>query len=175
MPPAAALECERTGWTLLMIATLAPASAAARAARWPASPAPMIRTSWEGMRGVILFQRNIKAGDGAADARTMPSKEDIRLLWLASIPMYVFGGLTILAVLAAPDPDPSDHTSLLVMAGVYLLSGAVLWRAGPRRGLVRAAPLWGILTISATVAVVQPIGAAPFFYLWPLLGTAYFL
>ena len=24
MPPAAALECERTGWTLLMIATVAP-------------------------------------------------------------------------------------------------------------------------------------------------------
>ena len=26
MPPAAAFECERTGWTLLMIATVAPAS-----------------------------------------------------------------------------------------------------------------------------------------------------
>src|SRR5436305_14753402 len=50
MPPAAALECERTGWTLLMIATVAPASAAASAARWPARPAPMMRTSWLGMR-----------------------------------------------------------------------------------------------------------------------------
>src|SRR5688572_4390510 len=49
MPPAAATECERTGWTLLMIATVAPASAAARAARWPAKPAPMIRTSCEGI------------------------------------------------------------------------------------------------------------------------------
>src|SRR3954469_20076665 len=49
IPPAAALECERTGWTLLMIATVAPDRAAARAARWPASPAPMIRTSCAGM------------------------------------------------------------------------------------------------------------------------------
>src|SRR2546421_2549228 len=49
MPPAAALECERTGWTLERIATVEPCSAAARAARWPASPAPMIRTSCEGM------------------------------------------------------------------------------------------------------------------------------
>src|SRR4029079_14883118 len=49
MPPAAALECERTGWTLDMMATVAPASAAARAARWPASPAPMIRTSCAGV------------------------------------------------------------------------------------------------------------------------------
>src|SRR3954447_20131823 len=49
MPPAAALECDRTGWTLLMIATVAPERAAASAARWPARPAPMINTSWEGM------------------------------------------------------------------------------------------------------------------------------
>ena len=48
MPPAAATECERTGWTLEMIATVAPVWAAASAARWPARPAPMIRTSCEG-------------------------------------------------------------------------------------------------------------------------------
>src|SRR3954447_18240458 len=57
MPPAAATECERTGWTLLMIATVAPASAAARAARWPASPAPMINTSWAGIRAGTLSRR----------------------------------------------------------------------------------------------------------------------
>ena len=55
MPPAAALECERTGWTLLTIATEAPASAAARAARWPARPAPMMRTSWLGMGGAESY------------------------------------------------------------------------------------------------------------------------
>src|SRR4051794_5621798 len=51
MPPAAALECDRTGCTLLMIATVAPALAAARAARCPARPAPMMRTSCAGMGG----------------------------------------------------------------------------------------------------------------------------
>src|SRR5207248_995430 len=50
MPPAAATECERTGWTLLITATLAPACAAASAARWPARPAPIMRMSCEGMR-----------------------------------------------------------------------------------------------------------------------------
>src|ERR1022692_4792309 len=49
MPPAAATEWERTGWTLLTIATLEPACAAARAARWPARPAPMMSTSCDGM------------------------------------------------------------------------------------------------------------------------------
>ncbi len=45
IPPCAALEWERTGWTLLMIPTDTPCSAAARAARWPARPAPITRTS----------------------------------------------------------------------------------------------------------------------------------
>src|SRR5680860_1736244 len=66
MPPAAALECDRTGWTLLMIATVAPERAAASAARWPARPAPMINTSWEGMR-----QESI-GGTGCAVLRPRP-------------------------------------------------------------------------------------------------------
>src|SRR5215207_10843449 len=62
MPPAAALECERIGWTFDMIATVAPASAAARAARWPARPAPMIRTSCSGMGAAILLDRYPASG-----------------------------------------------------------------------------------------------------------------
>src|SRR2546421_6683885 len=50
MPPWAAFEWDRTGWTLDRIPTAAPASAAARAARWPARPAPITSTSWSGMR-----------------------------------------------------------------------------------------------------------------------------
>ena len=60
MPPWAAFECERTGWTLEMIPTDAPSSAAARAARWPARPAPMTRTSCWGIfgeAGAILWKR----------------------------------------------------------------------------------------------------------------------
>src|SRR4051794_37953043 len=67
MPPAAATECERTGWTLLMIATVAPLSAAARAARWPARPAPMIRTSWAGMRPGLYKPSGDSGRQGAAD------------------------------------------------------------------------------------------------------------
>src|SRR3954447_20082820 len=51
IPPWAAFEWERTGWTLEMIPTDEPSSAAARAARCPARPAPMTRTSCWGIRG----------------------------------------------------------------------------------------------------------------------------
>src|SRR3954451_6728763 len=55
MPPCAAFECERTGWTLAMIPTDAPSSAAASAARCPASPPPITSTSCEGMKASILL------------------------------------------------------------------------------------------------------------------------
>src|SRR2546423_7196002 len=54
MPPAAATEWERTGWTFEMIATDAPASAADSAARWPARPAPMISTSCDGTTPILF-------------------------------------------------------------------------------------------------------------------------
>ncbi len=50
IPPCAALECERTGWTLERMPTDTPSSAAARAARMPARPAPITRTSCWGIR-----------------------------------------------------------------------------------------------------------------------------
>ncbi len=71
MPPAAALECDRTGWTLLMIATVAPERAAASAARWPARPAPMINTSWEGMamESIGGTGRDVPRAQGSAAVR----------------------------------------------------------------------------------------------------------
>src|SRR6476469_3434064 len=57
MPPWAAFEWERTGWTLLMIPTDTPSSAAARAARWPASPAPITSTSWDGTGADAIPQK----------------------------------------------------------------------------------------------------------------------
>src|SRR4051812_37090129 len=46
MPPSAAPEWLRVGWSFEIIATSAPASCAAIAARMPAQPAPTTRTSW---------------------------------------------------------------------------------------------------------------------------------
>jgi diguanylate cyclase (GGDEF)-like protein len=39
---------------------------------------------------------------------------------------------------------------------------------------MRASYLWGIVLVGAVVAVAKPIGATPFFYLWPVLFGAYF-
>src|SRR3954469_16682549 len=62
MPPCAAFECERTGWTLARMPTDTPSSAAASAARCPARPAPITSTSWEG----ILLTGLLAGGPAAA-------------------------------------------------------------------------------------------------------------
>src|SRR4051794_16011959 len=93
MPPWAALEWERTGWTLLMIPTDTPSSAAARAARWPASPAPITRTSWDGTGADAIAENpdcvvGIRhfvirhVGSALGGGRGYPSADTSRL-WLA--------------------------------------------------------------------------------------------
>src|SRR3954470_22195880 len=67
MPPWAALECERTGWTFDRIPTEAPCSAAASAARCPASPAPITSTSVWGKARASLWDAFQRARSGGFD------------------------------------------------------------------------------------------------------------
>jgi diguanylate cyclase (GGDEF)-like protein len=96
-------------------------------------------------------------------------------MWKVGIGMFLLGALTLVAVVPAPDPDASDHPALLAMAGYNALCAVVLTLVGPRWRVVQVAPLVGIFNVSALVAIAEPVGATPFFYLWPLLQTAYFL
>src|SRR5262252_200495 len=57
MPPSAAPECERVGWSLEIIATSAPASWASIAARIPAQPAPTTSTSCFAITELTLAHR----------------------------------------------------------------------------------------------------------------------
>ena len=82
---------------------------------------------------------------------------------------------TALAVLALPDPDPSDHAAIAAIAGVLALTALAQGLAGPANRLVYLTPFWGVLCVSALVVVARPLGAMPLFYLWPLLQAAYFL
>src|SRR6266536_6153610 len=103
MPPAAALECERTGWTLLMIATLAPALAAARAPRCPASPAPMMRTSCAGMarKPIWTLRRTIRRPVATADPiRVMVVDDQSDLRFLVGV---ILGDHADIAIVAEAD------------------------------------------------------------------------
>jgi diguanylate cyclase (GGDEF)-like protein len=89
--------------------------------------------------------------------------------------MFLLGSTTLLATLTLPDPDPSDHHAIKIIAGLLALGAVAAWTGGAqRRWLVRFYVVYGILLVSALMAVARPIEATPFFYLWPMLFSAYF-
>ena len=96
-------------------------------------------------------------------------------MWRFGLIAFVVGAVTALTVLTLPDPDPSDHTAIAVIAGVLALSAGVLALVGPDSRLGYLTPFWGVLCVSALVVFARPLGAMPLFYLWPLMQAAYFL
>jgi diguanylate cyclase (GGDEF)-like protein len=103
-----------------------------------------------------------------------PSSADEMMRWVGVL-MFVLGSAVLLATLPMPDPNTSDHPAIIVIAGLSIL-GAVfvgLLRPG-RRWVSRIAVIYGVLLVSALMAVTRPIEATPFFYLWPMVFSAYF-
>src|SRR3954463_13621760 len=79
MPPWAALECERTGWTFDRIPTETPSSAAASAARCPARPGPITSASGRGKAGASLWERVFQAQtDNARGTRMDGDRQVVR-------------------------------------------------------------------------------------------------
>jgi len=90
--------------------------------------------------------------------------------------MLGVGAVTLAAVLTAPDPDPSDHRALLTCAGVFAVVATLLalWRGAPDLVLHLICPL-GTLATTVAMALAEPVGLTPIFYLLPMLLAGYFL
>lgn len=101
--------------------------------------------------------------------------EDYRQMRVTGTVEYIAGAATLLLVTLMPDPDASDHTAYRVLALIGLLLGALRCTAPQRLAVVRGSILVGIVYIAAIIAVARPVGPTPFFFLWPMLTTAYFL
>jgi len=101
--------------------------------------------------------------------------EDFGFVRRVGVAMFLLGAATLLGTLPLPDPDTSDHPAIKIIAGLLAL-GAVVAALTPshRRRMVRLYVVYGILLVSALMAVTRPIEATPFFYLWPMLFSAYF-
>ncbi len=90
--------------------------------------------------------------------------------------MLGVGAVTLAAVLTAPDPDPSDHRSLLTCAAIFALVATILavWRSAPDVVLHLICPL-GTVATSVAMGLAEPVGLTPIFYLLPMLLAGYFL
>jgi diguanylate cyclase (GGDEF)-like protein len=100
---------------------------------------------------------------------------DLAFMCRVSAAMLLLGAGTRLATLPLPDSDASNHAAIAAIAGLLALGAVVVWTLGrERRSVLRISAIYGIFLISALVAVTRPIGPTPFFYLWPVLFSAYF-
>ncbi len=91
------------------------------------------------------------------------------------VTMFLLGSSALLATLSLPDPDTSDHSAIRLIAGLLGLGAIFIWTLRPnRRWVSRVAVIYGILLVSALMAVTRPLEATPFFYLWPMVFSAYF-
>jgi diguanylate cyclase (GGDEF)-like protein len=106
---------------------------------------------------------------------TLTPSTDFRFMRRMGIAMFLVGCLTLLATLSLPDPNPSDHTAIEVLAALLAL-GAVFVAANrlERIWIVHVWVLYGIVLVSALMAITRPIEATPFFYLWPIVFSGYF-
>jgi diguanylate cyclase (GGDEF)-like protein len=103
-----------------------------------------------------------------------PRAAESLMRWVA-VAMFVLGSATLLATLPLPDPNTSDHPAIRIIAGLLALGAVVVWTLLPgRRWIARVTVIYGILLVSALMAVTRPIEATPFFYLWPMVFSAYF-
>jgi diguanylate cyclase (GGDEF)-like protein len=89
--------------------------------------------------------------------------------------LFGAGAVTLGAVLGAPDPDVTDHTALGACAVAYGLAALVLLLWRPPTLLLHAICPLGTVAATAAVALSEPVGLTPVFYLWPMLVAAYFL
>jgi diguanylate cyclase (GGDEF)-like protein len=117
-----------------------------------------------------LFASAAARDDLSAD----PHAAEHLMRWVG-VAMFLLGSATLLATLPLPDPDTSDHPAIRIIAGLLALGAVIVAVLRPgRRWISRVTILYGILLVSALMAVTRPIEATPFFYLWPLVFSAYF-
>jgi diguanylate cyclase (GGDEF)-like protein len=101
-----------------------------------------------------------------------PAAQPMRRVALA---FFTAGALAAVAGTLVPDPDPSDHGALRVLAlACAAAAGGLAASKRPPEAVLMCLPALGLLMAGAAVAVARPLASTPTYYLLPLLASAYF-
>jgi diguanylate cyclase (GGDEF)-like protein len=113
---------------------------------------------------------------GERDGQTpLDARATEHLMRWVGVAMFVLGSATLLATLPMPDPNTSDHPAIELVAVLLGLGAVFVWLLRPgRRWVSRVTIVYGIVLVSVLMAITRPIEATPFFYLWPMVYSAYF-
>ncbi|MDQ8043468.1 MAG: GGDEF domain-containing protein [Solirubrobacteraceae bacterium] len=115
--------------------------------------------------------RFLAGGRQASDV----TAEDLAQMRITGAIEYIAGAITLVTVIALPDPDRSDNGPYLALAGVGVLLSLLRYWAPQRLATPRVSIIAGFVYIAAIVSVSQPVGPTPFFFIWPMLTAAYYL
>jgi diguanylate cyclase (GGDEF)-like protein len=127
------------------------------------------------MASIDLEAGAFSAGAPSFDETAADPRAAEHLMRWVGVAMFVLGSATLLATLPMPDPNTSDHPAIVLVAGLLVLGALFVWVLRPgRRWVSRVTISYGIVLVSVLMAVARPIEATPFFYLWPMVYSAYF-
>lgn len=114
--------------------------------------------------------------DDRATTPAAPSLGDIQVLRKLAAFGFLLGAFLDVGTLVLPDPDPRDHGGMALIALMPLTLGLILLfgRRLSERAIKLIAVSGAIITISAMIAVILPLGAALMFYTWPAMTAGYF-
>jgi diguanylate cyclase (GGDEF)-like protein len=127
------------------------------------------------MASIDLEAGALSAGAPSFDETAADPRAAEHLMRWVGVAMFVLGSATLLATLPMPDPNTSDHPAIVLVAGLLVLGALFVLVLRPgRRWVSRVTISYGIVLVSVLMAVARPIEATPFFYLWPMVYSAYF-
>ena len=100
---------------------------------------------------------------------------DLPLMRRVSIVMFLVGGATCLSGVWITQQSADGRLVQAAIAGLLAVTGLGLFgMRTPRRRVMEASVIWSIFLLSGLVALADPVGMAPFFFLWPVVYVAYF-
>ena len=111
----------------------------------------------------------------ADDIDVVQARSDLALMRLVCIAMFAIGGVTcLLGVWTTQSTAASQVAQAGIALGFLLPALGLVLVKNPRRRIIESGALWSIVLLSLLTAVSEPLGMAPFFYVWPVIVTAYF-
>lgn len=115
------------------------------------------------------------AGSGGGTTEAAPDHRHLEQMRRASAALFVVGGLVCLSGVWMTQETPESRFGQGVVAGTFLVVGCLVSVVRPpRRWLIETAVVGSVVLLGVLVAVSDPLGMAPFFYLWPVVFAAYF-
>jgi diguanylate cyclase (GGDEF)-like protein len=88
---------------------------------------------------------------------------------------YVASALTLITLITLPDDNHADHGAYAALAALAMVLAGLRWIAPKSVNTVKLSIALGIAFIGVIVAVSQPLGVTPLFFIAPIPTAGYFL